>query len=121
MLDNVHLSLNPCCARTRCLPLSLQFTIVAIMDATAGAAIFKSLQRMAGVVLAFAFGIFCQYTTYLLNGLSYDNTAVKCVVMTLLMAILGATVTACSVKHPKHFCECVLERRKAQSLALLRR
>ena len=60
---------------------------------------------MAGVLLAAVLGIFCQGATYLLNGLSYNNTAWKDVVMTFLLAVLAAIMSAASVKFLKVYCK----------------
>lgn len=71
----------------------------------AGAAIFKGLQRLAGTLLAGALGVGSQYLVYLVNGLSYDNTALKFAAMTVILALLAGLLAAASIKFPKYSCE----------------
>lgn len=49
------------------------FVVVSVIEPSAGAAIYKGLQRLAGTLLAGCLGVATQYLVYLLNGLSYQN------------------------------------------------
>lgn len=70
-----------------------------------GGAIFKGVLRLAGTVLAGCLGVSCQYLVYLINGLSYDNTALKFVAMTVLLSLLSGALAAVGVRYPRYTCE----------------
>jgi hypothetical protein len=63
------------------------------------------VQRLAGTVLAGCLGVTCQYLVYLVNGLSYDNTALKFVAMTVLLSLLSGALAAVGVRYPRYTCE----------------
>ncbi|KAL4458444.1 hypothetical protein ABPG75_013309 [Micractinium tetrahymenae] len=78
------------------------FVVVSVLQPSTGAAIFKGLQRLAGTVLAGALGVASQYAVYLVNGLTYQNSALKFAAMTVILALLAGLLAAASVKFPKY-------------------
>ena len=58
-----------------------------------------------GTILAGCLGVSSQYLVYLINGLSYANTALKFISMTVLLTLLSGGLAALSVRYPRYTCE----------------
>jgi hypothetical protein len=64
-------------------PWSARCLSLPFVSPAAGGAIFKGLQRLTGTVLMGLLGVGTQYTVYLINGLTYDNSVLKFAAMTV--------------------------------------
>lgn len=73
-----------------------------IAEATQGRTLQKGLHLLFGSLMGGVLGLATLYTTYLANGLSYDNSPQKCVVMTLLLSLLSTLSGAVAVWRTPH-------------------